>query len=58
MRGPGKELVLMDAEDALTIGARARLIRRRRGLGLATAAGLAGISKGYLSMLERGRRRF
>jgi len=42
----------MDAEDALTIGARARLIRRRRGLGLATAAGLAGISKGYLSMLE------
>ena len=48
----------MDAEDALTIGARARLIRRRRGLGLATAAGLAGISKGYLSMLERGQRRF
>jgi transcriptional regulator with XRE-family HTH domain len=48
----------MDAEDALTIGARARLIRRRRGMGLATAAGLAGISKGYLSMLERGQRRF
>lgn len=48
----------MDAEDALMIGARARLIRRRRGMGLATAAGLAGISKGYLSMLERGQRRF
>lgn len=34
------------------------MIRRRRGLGLETAAGLAGMSKGYLSMLERGQRRF
>lgn len=40
------------------IGRRARMIRRRRGLSLDTAAGLAGISKPYLSMLERGQRRF
>lgn len=39
------------------IGQRVRAIRRRRGLGLDTAAGLAGISKSYLSMLERGQRR-
>jgi transcriptional regulator with XRE-family HTH domain len=39
------------------IGQRIRLIRRRRGLGLATAAGLAGMSKQYLSMIERGERR-
>jgi len=39
------------------IGRRVRAIRRRRGLGLDTAAGLAGISKSYLSMLERGQRR-
>ncbi len=41
-----------------TIGSRARMIRRRRGLSLDVAAGLAGISKSYLSMLETGRRRF
>ena len=41
-----------------TIGSRARLIRRRRGLSLDVAAGLAGISKSYLSMLETGQRRF
>jgi transcriptional regulator with XRE-family HTH domain len=40
------------------IGQRARTIRRRRGLSLETAAGLAGISKSYLSMLERGERGF
>ncbi len=34
------------------------MIRRRRGLGLTVAAGLAGISKPYLSMLERGERGF
>lgn len=40
------------------IGARARMIRRRRGLSLATAAGLSGISKSYLSRLESGERQF
>jgi transcriptional regulator with XRE-family HTH domain len=48
----------MDAEDALVIGARARKIRRRRGMSLDVVAGLAGITKGYLSMLERGQRGF
>lgn len=40
------------------IGQRVRTVRRRRGLSLDTAAGLAGISKAYLSMLENGERRF
>jgi transcriptional regulator with XRE-family HTH domain len=40
------------------IGRRVRAIRRRRGLSLEQAAGLAGIGKPYLSMLERGQRRF
>jgi transcriptional regulator with XRE-family HTH domain len=48
----------VDAEDALSIGARARKIRRRRGLSLEVAGGLAGISAPYLSMLERGQRGF
>ncbi|MDQ3275354.1 MAG: helix-turn-helix transcriptional regulator [Actinomycetota bacterium] len=48
----------MDAEDARAIGARARMIRRRRGLSLEVAAGLAGITKTYLSMLELGQRGF
>lgn len=48
----------MDDEDARTIGQRLRMIRRRRGLGLDVAAGLAGISKPYLSQLERGLRGF
>jgi transcriptional regulator with XRE-family HTH domain len=48
----------VDAEDASAIGARARMIRRRRGLSLDVAAGLAGISKPYLSALERGQRGF
>jgi transcriptional regulator with XRE-family HTH domain len=51
----------MEAEDARTIGARARKIRSRRGLSLGcldVVAGLAGITKGYLSMLELGQRGF
>ncbi|HEY6423441.1 MAG TPA: helix-turn-helix transcriptional regulator [Pseudonocardiaceae bacterium] len=48
----------MDAGDASSIGARARMIRRRRGLSLDVVAGLAGISKSYLSMLELGERGF
>ncbi|HEV7651311.1 MAG TPA: helix-turn-helix transcriptional regulator [Actinophytocola sp.] len=40
------------------IGQRARTIRRRRGLSIDTAAGLAGITKQYLSMLELGQRGF
>jgi transcriptional regulator with XRE-family HTH domain len=48
----------VNAEEAQSIGARARMIRRRRGLSLDVAAGLAGISPGYLSMLERGQRGF
>ncbi|HEU0129071.1 MAG TPA: helix-turn-helix transcriptional regulator [Pseudonocardiaceae bacterium] len=50
--------VLMDDDEARTIGRRLCVIRRRRGLGLSAAAGLAGISKPYLSMLERGERGF
>jgi transcriptional regulator with XRE-family HTH domain len=48
----------LDAEEARSIGARARRIRRRRGLSLDVAAGLAGISKPYLSQLENGQRGF
>ncbi|MGH3999285.1 MAG: helix-turn-helix domain-containing protein, partial [Pseudonocardiaceae bacterium] len=48
----------MNAEDARAIGARARMIRRRRGLSLDVVAGLAGITKTYLSMLELGQRGF
>ncbi len=48
----------MVASDTEEIGPRVRIIRRRRGLSLEVAAGLAGISKGYLSMLERGQRSF
>lgn len=48
----------MHAEEASAIGARARKIRTRRGLSLDVAAGLAGISKSYLSMLEHGQRGF
>src|SRR5215470_2071478 len=46
------------AGEASAIGARARMIRRRRGLSLDVVAGLAGISAPYLSMLERGLRGF
>ena len=48
----------MEAEEASAIGARARMIRRRRGLSLEVVAGLVGISKQYLSALEHGQRRF
>jgi len=48
----------VDAEEARTIGARARVIRRRRGMSLEVVAGLAGITKSYLSMLELGQRGF
>ncbi|MDQ3989208.1 MAG: helix-turn-helix transcriptional regulator [Actinomycetota bacterium] len=48
----------MVALDSADIGARARVIRRRRGMSLDATAGLAGISKSYLSMLETGARRF
>jgi transcriptional regulator with XRE-family HTH domain len=40
------------------IGERARMIRKRRGLSLKAAAGLAGMAPSYLSMLENGQRRF
>jgi DNA-binding XRE family transcriptional regulator len=42
--------------DEESIGARIRRCRRARGLSLDQAAGLAGISKPYLSRLERGDR--
>jgi transcriptional regulator with XRE-family HTH domain len=48
----------LDAEEASVIGARARMIRRRRGLSQDVVAGLVGISKQYLSQLERGERGF
>lgn len=48
----------MPISEPTEIGARVRMIRRRRGLGLETAAGLAGISKSYLSLLENGKRQF
>jgi transcriptional regulator with XRE-family HTH domain len=48
----------VDVADAVTIGARARKIRKRRGLSLDVVAGLAGITAAYLSMLERGLRGF
>ena len=48
----------MDAGEASVIGARARMIRRRRGLSLEVVAGLAKMTKQYLSQLERGQRGF
>lgn len=48
----------MDAEDARSIGERAGMIRRRRGLSQEVVAGLAGIKNSYLSMLEHGQRGF
>ena len=44
--------------DTTEIGQRARTIRPRRGLSLEVTAGLAGISTGFLSRLERGERNF
>ncbi|MGH3620806.1 MAG: helix-turn-helix domain-containing protein [Sciscionella sp.] len=43
---------------ASEIGQRVRMIRKRRGLSLDAVAGLAGISKPYLSHLETGKRNF
>lgn len=40
------------------IGQRVHKVRRRRGLSLETAAGLAGIHKSFLSRLENGQRAF
>ncbi len=40
-----------------TIGSRVRLCRRYRGMSLETLAGLTGLSKGFLSMVENGQRR-
>lgn len=45
-------------QDAERIGQRARRYRRAQGKSLDTVAGLAGIPKGYLSLLERGQRRW
>lgn len=50
--------VMEASDESRSIGQRARIIRRRRGLTVEVAAGLAGISTGYLSLLERGLRRF
>ena len=56
--GCGEERFFVDGDEPPTIGARARRIRRRRGMSLDVAAGLVGISKPYLSMLENGQRGF
>jgi transcriptional regulator with XRE-family HTH domain len=40
------------------IGTRVRHIRQKRAMSLEVAAGLAGISRSYLAMLERGERHF
>lgn len=53
----GESTITVPAEDQ-AIGARVRTIRRRRGLSVETAAGLAGIDKSFLSRLETGRRAF
>lgn len=45
-------------DESGRIGTTARRARRRRGMSLNTAAGLAGISKGYLSKLETGNASF
>jgi transcriptional regulator with XRE-family HTH domain len=44
----------VDAEEARTIGARARMIRRARRKPLRVVAGLAGMSKSKLDRIERG----
>lgn len=42
--------------DEITIGARLRVLRRWRGMTLAQVAGLAGVTTGWLSLVERGLR--
>jgi transcriptional regulator with XRE-family HTH domain len=44
----------VDVDDARTVGARLRQIRNSRKKGLRVIAGLAGISKSKLSLIERG----
>ncbi|MBV9013226.1 MAG: helix-turn-helix domain-containing protein [Pseudonocardiales bacterium] len=44
----------MDVDDARTIGRRVRQIRLSRGKSLRVVAGLAGMSKSKLSLIERG----
>ncbi|MEJ8654688.1 helix-turn-helix transcriptional regulator [Streptomyces sp. MS1.AVA.3] len=46
----------MDEEQARRIGERLRSARRQRGMSLRNLAGLAGVSVGYLSMVENGHR--
>lgn len=46
----------MDGEEARTIGRRVRRVRYARGKSLEVIAGLAGISAGHLSRIERGER--
>ena len=46
----------MDAEDAVTIGQRLRLVRHAKGKSLAVVAGLAGITSSQLRRLESGER--
>jgi len=46
----------MDAEEAVTIGQRLRLIRHAKGKSLAVVAGLAGITLSQLCRLESGER--
>lgn len=48
----------MSQEEHERIGQRARRYRRAQGKTLDEIAGLAGITKGYLSLLERGERRW
>ncbi len=46
----------MDEDQARRIGERLRSARRQRGMSLRSLAGLAGVSAGYLSMVENGQR--
>ncbi|MFD7861421.1 helix-turn-helix domain-containing protein [Streptomyces sp. NPDC059783] len=46
----------MNEEQARRIGERLRSARRQRGMSLRNLAGLAGVSVGYLSMVENGQR--
>ncbi|WP_030894192.1 helix-turn-helix domain-containing protein [Streptomyces sp. NRRL F-5053] len=46
----------MTEDQAVRIGERLRSARRQRGMSLRTLASLAGVSPGYLSMVENGQR--
>jgi transcriptional regulator with XRE-family HTH domain len=56
MTGSERAGVLVDVDDARTVGARLRQIRNSRKKGLRVVAGLSGISKSKLSQIERGER--